>query len=102
MTGSKKTWCDRGNGRGYGWRTKKVPKFICRDAGKVPDVSSCLLRASERAEYSSPIQNTSAGLGGRFSDGVSLRVLEVSMEEETRVTGLRLEKEKVNYKRYLT
>ena len=29
---SKKVWCDGGKGKGYGWQTLKIPKYICRNA----------------------------------------------------------------------
>ena len=27
---SSKKWCDRGNGRGYGYKTMKTTKYICK------------------------------------------------------------------------
>ena len=77
---SKKTWSDRGNGRGFGWKTGKVPKFICSDNGKVPDVRSTNPRVSDRAEIPSP-QNSSAGLGERLRDIGEIIILEHSKDE---------------------
>ena len=37
LTISKQVWCDRGKGRGSGWLTKRIPKYICRDAKKIPE-----------------------------------------------------------------
>ena len=40
---SSKKWCDRGGGRGYGWRTHKVTKYICSAKNKInnrPNISS--------------------------------------------------------------
>ena len=76
---SKQVWCDRGKGRGYGWRTKKVPKYICRDKKNVPEVPDISTKSSDRADcYSSPVQNSSAGLGGGISDRVNPIILESS------------------------
>ena len=76
---SKQVWCDRGKGRGYGWRTKKVPKYICRDKKNVPEVPNISTKSSDRADcYSSPVQNSSAGLGGGISDRVNPIILESS------------------------
>ena len=39
---SSKKWCDRGGGRGYGWKTQKVTKYICTAKNiinKGPDIS---------------------------------------------------------------
>ena len=38
---SSKKWCDRGGGRGYGWRTQKVTKYICTAKNNInngPDI----------------------------------------------------------------
>ena len=77
---SKKTWSDRGKGRGFGWVTKKIPKFICSDAKKTPDVISNIPRISDRAVSSSSTQNSSAGLGEGLHDVGDLQILEHSME----------------------
>ena len=77
---SKKTWSDRGKGRVFGWVTKKVPKFICSDAKKTPDVRSNIPRISDRADFSSSTQNSSAVLGERLHDVGDLQILEHSME----------------------
>ena len=72
-------WCDLGKGRGYGWRTKKVPKYICRDKKNVPEVPNISTKSSDRADcYSSPVQNSSAGIGGGISDRVNPIILETS------------------------
>ena len=80
---SKQVWCDRGKGRGYGWRTKKVPKYICRDKKNIPEVPTISTKSSDRADcYSSPVQNSSAGLGGGISDRVNPIILETSTGQD--------------------
>ena len=50
LTINKRVWCDRGKGRGYGWRTKRIPKYICRDAKKIPEAPSVSSKSSDRAK----------------------------------------------------
>ena len=57
MTGAR----DEGMGDGI----NKFQKYICREDKKIPEAPSVSPKSNDRANhYSSPVQNSSAGLGG--------------------------------------
>ena len=68
---SSKKWCDRGGGRGYGWKTQKVPKYICtakNTVNKEPDISD----EGRFSDYQSS-ENSVLGLSRVGADADTLR-----------------------------
>ena len=81
VTISSKKWKDRGGGRGYGWVTQKVNKFICvKKVTATSDRNSTLVTGERFSDYShqksrnldklEQERNTSGGIIGATCSGI--------------------------------